>query len=257
MTKTPKRQATPLKSPDLSIVIPAFNEERRVGKTLNALAEFLDYNAFLNSKSVEVVVVAADASDRTLEIVESKMKLFHNLLILKPGPRAGKGRDVQYGMLRAHGKYVVFMDADLATPLRYIEVFYKACQTGSDVVVGIRDHLVRHPALLERWASNFGNRIFTLLSGVKVSDTQCGFKMFHGRVAQSCFSRQTLPGWWFDIEILTIARINNLSILPITVEGWEEMPFSTYDISNIRTAATYTADTFRILRNRLNGTYKA
>jgi dolichyl-phosphate beta-glucosyltransferase len=197
-----------------------------------------------------------DAPDRTLEIVASKKELFRQYLVLKPGTVVGKGRDVQYGMVRAQGKIVMFMDADLATPLRYLKTFYSECMEGSDVVIGIRDQVVRHPAFIRRSVSSFGGSVFALLSGVKVIDTQCGFKMFSERAAQLCFSKLTVLGWWFDMEALTIAQSNDLKIKAITVDGWQAMPFSTYMVSNWQIISSYMADMFHIVRNRLNGTYK-
>src|SRR5215471_11702106 len=120
------------KQPDLSIVIPAFHEEKRIGQTLEELAAFLDRDEFFKGKDVEVVVVVADSPDKTKEFVTAKQGLFHHFVFLKPGPKVGKGRDVQYGMLRASGKLAVFMDADLATPLHHMKQFYDACTGGDD-----------------------------------------------------------------------------------------------------------------------------
>src|SRR2546430_8809833 len=95
------------KQPDLSIVIPAYREERRIGPTLDELAAFLKQDEFFGRKEVEVLVVAADAPDKTAKIVRAKQDSFKCFLLLKPGPHVGKGRDVQYGMLRASGKIAV------------------------------------------------------------------------------------------------------------------------------------------------------
>src|ERR1035437_5344539 len=99
---------------DLTIVIPAYAEEKRIGETLDKLALFLNNDKTLRDKKIEVLVVVASAPDKTKQIVLAKQKNFRNLTLLEPGPKAGKGRDVQFGMLRAKGKSVIFMDADLA-----------------------------------------------------------------------------------------------------------------------------------------------
>ena len=106
--------------PELTIVIPAYKEEKRIGRTLDELAIFLRNDQLLKTIAVEVLVVSADSADKTHEIVISKNNKFDMLTLLKPGPKVGKGRDVQLGMLRAKGKVVIFMDADLATPLSYL-----------------------------------------------------------------------------------------------------------------------------------------
>src|SRR5215470_14614330 len=130
------------KQPDLTIVIPAYREEKRIEATLDTLAEFLNQDGFFKQKAVEVLVVAADTPDKTHEIVTAKQGLFRHFKLLKPGPLVGKGRDVQYGMLRASGKIAIFMDADLATPLHHLKTFYEACAGGYDVVIGTRNLLV-------------------------------------------------------------------------------------------------------------------
>src|SRR5665213_1650546 len=90
--------------PDLTIIIPALNEEKRIGKTLDQLASYLKTEKTLRDKKIEIIVVAADSPDKTQEVVLSKKNKFSNLRLLRPGPRVGKGRDVQYGMMRAKGK---------------------------------------------------------------------------------------------------------------------------------------------------------
>ena len=115
-----------MKRLDLTIVIPAYCEEHRIGQSLEKLAHFLTTDTFLKQKLIEVLIVAADAPDNTHDIIRTKQKLFKNCTLHKPGPHVGKGRDVQYGMLRATGSYVIFMDADLATPLTHIVEFYRA-----------------------------------------------------------------------------------------------------------------------------------
>src|ERR1019366_2228343 len=101
---------------DLTIVIPAYREEKRIGATLDELASFLKNDDFFKHKIVELIIVTADTIDKTQKIVTAKQKLFKDCKLLKPGPVIGKGRDVQFGMLRATGKTIIFMDADLATP---------------------------------------------------------------------------------------------------------------------------------------------
>ena len=105
---------------DLSIVIPALREEKRIGKTLDELADFITSDPLMKTLRVEVIVVAAEGGDKTVQVVQTKQKKFSHLLILEPGPVVGKGRDVRFGILRAKGAAVMFMDADLATPLKHM-----------------------------------------------------------------------------------------------------------------------------------------
>ena len=243
------------KQPDLSIIIPAYCEERRIGATLDHLADFLKHDSFFKHKDVEVIVVAADAPDRTHEIVASKQELFRRFVSLRPGPRVGKGRDVQYGMLRAQGKFVVYMDADLATPLHHLQDFYMACERGSDVVVATRNLLAYRKSSFRNVFSYIGNVLYRIAGGVPVEDTQCGFKIFRASACQLCFTRQTILGWGFDIEILAIAQSNELKVTPRRVDDWQDMPYSTYTDNAWKIAARSVRDFVHITFKRLTGAY--
>jgi glycosyltransferase involved in cell wall biosynthesis len=175
--RSPKPQ---MKQADLTIVIPAYREERRIGKTLDELAVHIKTDPTIKGLAVEVLVVAADAPDDTDKVVLSKKKKFRNLTLLKPGPKVGKGRDVQYGMLKATGKIVIFMDADLATPLHHLAKFYKAAAKGDDIVIATRNLLKHHSNKLRRIISNVGNGLFRVAGGVWLQDVQpcCRTDMF-------------------------------------------------------------------------------
>lgn len=241
--------------PDLSIVIPALNEEKRVGKTLDKLAEFLQNDPTLNNLAVEVVVVSANSTDRTHEVVQSKAHLFKRYVFLKPGSRLGKGRDVAYGMLRAKGDVIVFMDADMSTPLRHISRFYKVCSQGAPIVVGTRNLQKHHHNLLRRAISNSGNLLFRLAGGVWIEDSQCGFKMFTRKASESCFSKMTITGWGFDMEILAIARANKIPIKTLRIEDWRHAPGGVFESGMIGNILDSLVDLMRIARNRLARKY--
>lgn len=240
---------------DLSIVIPAYLEEKRIASTLDRLAHFLKYDSYFKNKEVEVIVVAADAGDRTHEIVETKKYQFKSFVFLKPGSRVGKGRDVQYGMLRARGKFVIFMDADLATPLHHLEKIYKSCEAGYDIVVGTRNLLKHHPNLVRRSISNLGNVLFRLAGGLWIEDSQCGFKMFNHQATRLCFTQLTILGWGFDMEILTIANVNKLKIKSFRINDWQSMPNSTFTDNVVVIAIRSLRDLVHIVRCRLSQSY--
>jgi dolichyl-phosphate beta-glucosyltransferase len=241
--------------PDLTIVIPAYREERRIGATLDELAGFLRRDRYFCDKAVEVLIVSADAPDKTHEIVLAKRRLFSHLRLLKPGRRAGKGRDVRFGMLEAAGKIVVYMDADLATPLRHLEEFYKACRHGNDIVIGTRDLSKHHPSFIRRSISNIGNVLFRLACGLWLEDSQCGFKMFTQAACQLCFSKMTILGWGFDMEILTIARLNRLKIKSYRIDDWDDTPYSTFTDNTFMVVIRSLKDLGQITWNRLTGKY--
>lgn len=241
--------------PDLTILIPALREEKRIGKTLDELSKFLKTNLALKKLNVEVVVVSATSTDKTHQVVQSKKTKFKNLRLLKPGKPVGKGRDVQYGMLRAKGKTIIFMDADLATPLRHLPAFYKESQNGADVVIATRNLRKHHESILRRTLSNTGNVLFRLASGVWVEDSQCGFKLFSDRAAKICFSRLTIMGWGFDMEILAIAKANKLNIVTKRVNDWKSVPGGPFEAGILKNALASLYELAYILKNRITNTY--
>ena len=194
--------------PFLSIVIPAYNEEQRVSKTLTGTFEYLDSQSY----DSEVIVVNDGSSDQTaakvLEFEKNaagRLRLLHN-----PGNR-GKGYSVRHGMLQAKGKVALFYDADLATPTSEIpKVIEPIAEDQYDVVFGSRalDRSLigtRQSALREAIGRG-GNWIQYFLTGLTFKDTQCGFKAFRKEAAQSVFSLQRIEGFGFDPEILFIAK---------------------------------------------------
>ena len=241
--------------PDLTIVIPAYSEERRIGKTLDQLSAYLKKDKTLSKLQVEILVVSADSADKTHEIVRSKKKKFTQLKLLKPGTKIGKGRDVRYGMLRAHGNAVIFMDADLATPLKYLPKFYKAQQKGFDVVIATRNLRRHHPNLIRRLISNSGNLLFRLAGGIWLEDSQCGFKLFSYAAAQLCFSKLTILGWCFDMEILAIAKANKLNMTSYRVNDWVSMPHGTFAEGMIKNSLVSLKDLGYIFFNRVRKWY--
>lgn len=243
--------------PELTIVIPAYREAKRVGKTLDQLASFIRTNTTLKNLHIEVIVVSADSPDKTHTIVEGKAKLFPNFRLIKPGLKVGKGRDVKQGMLAAVGQAVIFMDADLATPLSYLPVFYKAFTKGSDVVIGTRNLRKHHPSFWRRSLSNIGNILYRILGGVWVEDSQCGFKLFSKNAAQNCFTKMTIQGWGFDMEVLTIAKVNHLSIKSVRVNDWVSVPEGTFEESALKSSISSLTELFYIFYHRLLGHYRA
>lgn len=241
--------------PDLSVVIPAYCEERRISRTLDELAAFLKHDEFFKQTDVEVLVVSADAPDKTHEIIAAKKKLFRRLQLLRPGPRVGKGRDVQYGMLRASGKIAVFMDADLATPLHHLRKFYEVCTDGNDIVIGTRNLLTYRSNVVRGIFASFGNLLYRLASGIRIEDTQCGFKMFNERARTLCFSKLRVLGWGFDIELLAIARANNLKLKAFHITDYKHMPFSTHTEGIMKITVRTVRDFGQVTINRLRGVY--
>lgn len=241
---------------DLTILVPAYREEMRIGKTLDELARFIKHDPILKKLAIEVLVVSADSPDKTHQIAKSKAKLFQTFALLKPGLKVGKGRDVQYGMLRANGAAIIFMDADLATPLRHLPQFYQAYQNGSDVVIATRNLFKHHPNYFRRLVSNAGNLLFRLAGGVWVEDSQCGFKLFSYNAARTCFSRLQIMGWGFDMEILAIAKANKYKIKSYRVNDWVSVPGGTFVGGVAKNSMAALKELSVIFARRISGEYR-
>jgi len=240
---------------DLTIIIPAYHEGKRIGKTLDELAIFLKKDIDIKPLRVEVLVVSADSPDETHAIVSTKANKFESLRLLKPGPKVGKGRDVKFGMLKAKGATVIFMDADLATPLRHLPKFYKTQKQGSDVVIATRNLLKHHPNIIRRLVSNGGNILFRFAGGVWVEDSQCGFKMFSQDASRLCFSKLTILGWGFDMEILAIAKANKMKIECFRIDDWVSVPESTFTEGLIKNSVVTLNELAHISLKRIRGDY--
>lgn len=208
-----------MKPVNLSIVIPAYREAPVIQTTLRSLSAWLkdhDYG------EVEVIVVAADGGDRTAELAQDCAHLLPNFQVIEPGPRAGKGRDVRLGILTARGRYRLFMDADLATPLHYLDDAHRLMQQNVDLAIAVRNGWAIHTSWRRRFMSTLGNVLVqtSLLPGI--SDTQCGFKVFRADVAEAVFRRMTILGWGFDLEILAIARRLGYHVATIPAPDWQD-----------------------------------
>lgn len=204
---------------DLSIIIPAYMEAARIADTLQRLADFL---ATRDYGEIEVLVVTADSSDGTARIAQAAGSLFQHFRLIQAGPRVGKGRDVRLGIYEAKGRYKLFMDADLATPLHHLDEVKAFMDRGGAVAIAVRDLLVIHKDILRKTASKAANIAAQILVVPGVKDTQCGFKVFNAAAAETVFSRMTMLQWSFDMEILAIARQQHLPIENIDVPDWSD-----------------------------------
>ncbi len=196
--------------PLLSIVIPAYNEEERLGKTLSETFEYLAAQDYTS----ELIVVDDGSRDRTVEIAESfqsRSSTKTKLTTLKNPGNRGKGYAVRNGMLHASGEIHLFFDADLATPLDQIPKVVQPIVNGQyDVVFGSRalnEAVIEvEQSILRRLRGRGGNLLIRLLTGMDIMDTQCGFKAFRRQAAQAVFPLQQVEGFGFDPEILFIAN---------------------------------------------------
>ncbi|HEX7158462.1 MAG TPA: dolichyl-phosphate beta-glucosyltransferase, partial [Edaphobacter sp.] len=238
--------------PQLSIVIPAYNESHRIEAALERVTSCIAIKGW----DAEVLVVDDGSKDTTAAIVQHWMKNHPRLhLIQNPGNR-GKGYSVRNGLLQAAGDIVMFTDADLSAPMEEAELLIAAIHDGADVAIGSRwldrtRQSIRQP-LYRRFFGRCFNAITRTVMGLPFKDTQCGFKAFRRPVAQVIFRLQTIERWGFDPEILFIARKLKYVIREVPVTwGHDERS----RISYLKDGLKMLEDMARIRGNSLAGRY--
>ncbi len=237
-------------SPLLSIIIPAYDEERRLPNSLNLIFSFLSKQEF----EAEVLVVDNGSVDRTAEIVRDLSKDYPNLSLLRE-EIAGKGLAVRRGMLEAKGEYRFICDADLAMPIEEVLRFLPPEQIDYDIAIGSREApgAIRYNEPQYRhWIGRVFNYIVRILAVPGFMDTQCGFKCFRGDIAADLFDVQLLDGWTFDVEVLFIALKRGYKIIEVPI-NWYYFPGSRVHV--IRDSIKMFLDLFKIRLNWLKNLY--
>ena len=243
-------------SVDLSIIIPAYMEALHIAGALSELATFLDSRDY---GSVEVLVVVADSPDGTANIAASQARLFRHFRVIHAGPRVGKGRDVRLGIFEARGRYRLFMDADLATPLVHLDDVKALMDSGGDIAIAVRDLFSVHKGLMRKFMSKSANIAAQVLVVPGIKDTQCGFKAFKASVAEDVFGRMTMLQWSFDMEVLAIARLRGYRIELINAPDWADPKATGTGLvgdSMIKVVLNGLLDPFRMRLNIWTGRYK-
>jgi glycosyltransferase involved in cell wall biosynthesis len=192
----------------ISIVIPAYNEEKRLPSTLRAVLSYLQSRPWSNP---EILVVDDGSADGTAAAAERFQQEYPIVRLLRNPGNRGKGYSVRHGMLKARGEWVLFSDADLSAPIEELEgLLAVAHQTRASVVIGSRAldrSLIRvHQSKLRENAGRIFNLFMRVLTGLPFWDTQCGFKLFSAEAAREVFRRQRIERFGFDAEVLFIAK---------------------------------------------------
>lgn len=231
----------------VSIVIPAYEEARRLPRTLEQLAEWRMGCAF----PTDILIVVEPSSDGTREIAVEAARREPNLQMIEYPTQRGKGYAVRTGVRAARGDYIFYMDADLSVPLREVQVFVDYFHNHSeiDVLLGNRQHpSSRITQRQSRFRQTLGQSFNTVLRGMglaEVGDTQCGFKAFRREAAHRIFERQQLDGFAFDIEVLLLAKRLGYRIADLPVE-WINSEES--KVRLVRDSARMLWDAMRIRR---------
>jgi dolichyl-phosphate beta-glucosyltransferase len=239
-------------APTLSIVVPSFNEEKRLPATLEKIA------AYIRTKrpNTEVIVVDDGSSDRTAAVAQSWQGRIPDLRVLSNGANRGKGFSVRHGSLEARGDVVLFTDADLSSPMEEGEKLFAALQS-HDVAIGSRavdrSLIETHESLFREFAGIVFNQIVRLILRLPFVDTQCGFKAFRREKCRVIFEQQTIERFGFDPELLYLARHHGLSTVEVPVR-WAHSP--TTKVNMLRDSLQMFLDVFVIRWNSLRGLYR-
>ncbi len=211
--------------PLLSIIIPAYNEEKRLGLTLRKILDYLDARQIL----AEIIVVDDGSSDRTSELAEEILKDWPLYRIISLPKNLGKGAAVKEGVLKASGEFILFSDADLSTPIEELEKMLPLAREGYEVVIASRALPQSEIKKRQSWLREHMGKTFNLfvrlllLKGIK--DTQCGFKLFEKEAAKKIFSQVKCCGYAFDVEALLLAKQFGYKIAQVPVV-WVNSPES-------------------------------
>jgi dolichyl-phosphate beta-glucosyltransferase len=240
-------EASPL---ELSIVIPAFNEQTRIVLTLRRILDFVA----AHYPASEVLVSDDGSSDDTPRIVEELARSDARLKLLRDPINRGKGAAVKRGVLAARGKWILFSDADLSTPIEEVDKLLVYGHQGADIVIGSRglsesDIRTRQPLPRELMGRGFNLIVRSALLG-GFRDTQCGFKLFRREAAHALFSELSIDGFAFDVEVLLLAKERRLRIDEVPVV-WYHAPNS--KVSPVSDAARMFGDLVRLRARRLAG----
>jgi len=241
-------------SPDLSIIVPAYNEEVLIVSTLDCLKAYLA----ARPETFEIIVVDDGSQDKTWAHVQAWQKINPvDLHLLINEQNMGKGFSIQRGVRESRGSYVIFIDADLPYELYAIDDFLKSLRSGYDLAVGSRvlpGSQVKGVPVIRYIAGQVFSWMVQAVLFRGLPDTQCGFKGFTSNAAREIFKRVTISGFGFDVEMLFIARKLKFVVQPVAVHMIEHRQRSRVRL--IVDSLKMFANLFMVRLNDLQGKYK-
>ncbi len=243
-------------NPDISVVIPAYNESHRLPKTIRAVQEHL----VSQNLSYEILVVDDGSEDNTTQTVQNLQNQITGLSVITNERNSGKGFSVRRGMLAAEGHLVLMMDADLSAPMDELDKLIPLVRDGHcDIAIGSRalktSQIEKHQPIYREPLGYIYNDIIQILLFKGIEDTQCGFKLFRRQVVEDVFNRATrVNGFAFDVEVLFVARKLGYRIAEIPIR-WCNDPETRVKI--IKHGFQMLKDLFRIRINAWKGYYNS
>jgi dolichyl-phosphate beta-glucosyltransferase len=238
--------------PTYSIIIPAYNEGARLGTTLERVLNYVAAQCW----DAEVIVVNDGSRDQTPDLVRSYAQTQPALRLLENPGNRGKGYSVRNGMLHAGGEILLFSDADLSSPIEEATKLFAAIRSGADIAIGSRwlqPELQAHrQSVLRQFYGRIFNLALRILLGLNFKDTQCGFKAFTRKAAQTIFPLQEIERWGFDPELVYLARRSGLKVKEVAVV-WSHSEGTR--INPLRDGMRMFAEVLKIRCNALTGKY--
>ncbi len=246
-----------MKDPDLTVVVPAFNEARRIEISLEKIVRYFKSR----QTAFEVVVVDDGSTDGTPDLVRSASQKWSfpgcRVGLLENGVNRGKGFSVRRGMLAAGGAWALLCDADLSAPIEEYAELERALGEGCAIAIASRDvagaRVEVHQSALRERSGKLYNVLVRLLFGLPFRDTQCGFKLFDMGPCRRIFTQQRLTGFGFDVELLVIAQSLGYKVREVPVL-WRHDKGS--KVHFLRDGAKMILDLVRIRWNALRGCYR-
>jgi len=237
--------------PMVSIVVPAFNEASRIAESVRKIDAFGRQSPL----SLELIIVDDGSNDDTAGIIR-RLEV-KGLRLIRNDQNHGKGYTVRQGVLAASGRYVLFTDADLSAPIEELNKLLDiALRENADVVIGSRSvdrrYIERHQSRTRELGGIVFNLMVRLFLGLRLQDTQCGFKLFHRERSRHAFEKQTTYGFGFDPELLFLAKRDGLKIREVPVR-WSHAEGS--KVQFLRDGIRMFFDLARIRWNAIAGRY--
>jgi glycosyltransferase involved in cell wall biosynthesis len=238
----------------ISIIIPAYNEEKRLPAALRQVIDYLRRGGWVFA---EILVVDDGSTDGTVHVAEQMRAEYPDLRVLRNPSNRGKGYAVRHGMLECRGEWALFTDADLSAPIAELDTLWQAAERdGAHVAVGSRalDRrlILVHQSWFRENAGRMFNLVMRLITGLPFRDTQCGFKLFEAGAAREIFRRQLLDGFGFDVEVLFIGRRLGYREIEVPVK-WSDVAGT--KVSTWRGVAAF-LDPLLVRWNQVRGRYE-
>ncbi len=213
------------RAPELSIIIPAYNEEKRLSRTLGRIRDYFAGQVAGAGNfpigDVEIIVVDDGSTDHTANVVEDLARQMPELRLVRNNENRGKGFSVKHGMLEARGRIALFTDADLSSPIEESRKLFAALAAGNDVAIGSRaldrSLITVRQSRFREVAGMIFNGFVRVITGLPFHDTQCGFKAFVRERSRIVFEQQRIERFGFDPEILFIAKRHGLRSVEVPV----------------------------------------